>query len=490
MNNNIRTRFAPSPTGYMHVGGVRTALFAWLLARQKAGQFILRIEDTDQSREVEGSVKHIIDSLDWLGLDYDEGPLPKAQKNNYFQSERLEIYRQYALKLLENGRAYIDPYSQAEIQGFREQATVTKQPFLYRNHRPNNLNTVFAKNQPIRFLSRPQAYQWHDEVMGDMKAGEEAIDDFILIKSDGFPTYNFAHIVDDFEMKITHIIRGQEFLASTPNYLNLYEALEISPPIIASVPPIMNENGNKKLSKRDGAKDILQYREEGYLPEAFINFLASLGWNDGTTKEMFSLKELIQEFSLDRIQKSGARFDEKRLIWLQGLHIRDMDLEKLYRIVSPFNDNPINSHFWPKSAYNNQFDKNYRLKVLKLTQQRLKTFDELDGLSRFFFEDLPVNHDLISNHKQLKKLSSAEIANLLQTSYDEFNKIDDWSFDNIQNALNNLLEITGKKPAELFSLIRIATTESPASPGLADTLELLAKPLSLARIQSHIKSPA
>ncbi len=487
-DQNIRTRFAPSPTGYMHVGGVRTALFAWLLARQNGGKFILRIEDTDQNREVEGSVAHIIESLGWLGLDYDEGPDISGQKNQYFQSERLKIYHDFAKQLLNSGRAYIDPYSSEEIQIFREQAQKSKKPFLFRNHRPEVLETTFTPGKSIRFLSQPKGYQWHDEVMGDMIAGEEVVDDFVLLKSDGFPTYNFAHIIDDLDMKISHIIRGQEFLASTPNYLNLYEALNITPPIIASVPPIMNENGNKKLSKRDGAKDILQYREEGYLPEAFINFLASLGWNDGSQQEIFTLTELIEKFSLNRIQKSGAKFDEKRLIWLQGMHIRQMELEKLYQLVSPFDDNPNNPHFWPKSAYNDNFDKDYRMNVLRLIQERLKTFDELADLSQFFFEDLEINPELTESHKQLKKLDNQELKQLLQTSHDQLKQISVWSTENIQDNLNQLIQLTGKKPVELFSLIRIATTESPASPGLADTLQLLGQDLTCSRIQKHIDS--
>jgi len=247
----IRTRFAPSPTGYMHVGGVRTALFAWLLARQNNGKFILRLEDTDQSREVAGADEHLMRTLKALTLDYDEGPDIDGPHGPYRQSERLEIYKKWATKLIESGRAYVDPYSPEEVQAFREQAQREKRAFLYRHHRPEHLDLDWDGTKPLRFKSEPKNYTWTDAVMGKRTTGPEVIDDFILVKSDGFPTYNFAHIVDDAEMEISHIIRGQEFLASTPNYLNLYEALGIEAPIIASVPPIMNEAGNKKLSKRD-----------------------------------------------------------------------------------------------------------------------------------------------------------------------------------------------------------------------------------------------
>jgi glutamyl/glutaminyl-tRNA synthetase len=297
------------------------------------------------------------------------------------------------------------------------------------------------------------------------------------MKSDGYPTYNFAHIIDDHEMGVTHIIRGQEFLASMPNYLNLYVALEI--PIIkfATVPHIMNENGNKKLSKRDGAKDILDYRDEGYLPEAMLNFLASLGWNDGTEQEVFTVSELIEKFSLDRIQKSGARFDERRLLWLNGAHIRNLSLDDLYEKVT---------NYWPEEA--KDFPEEYKKSVLGLLQERLKIFSELPELSRYFFVDLPVNPELISTHKQLKKLPTDELKSLLQISLDQLNKTDDWTAESIQNTLNDLLENSGKKPAELFSLIRIATTQSPSSPGLAETLELLGKEKSLVRLETHLST--
>ncbi|MCA9335045.1 glutamate--tRNA ligase, partial [Candidatus Saccharibacteria bacterium] len=261
--STTRTRFAPSPTGYLHVGGIRTALFAWLVAQHDNGQFILRLEDTDKNREVAGSAEHLIKSLRALGLTYNEGPDVDGPHGPYRQSERLAIYKEWAQKLIDAGRAYADPYTAEEVQHFREQAQSEKRPFLYRSHRPEN-PSVWDGTTPLRFKSEPKAYEWHDEVMGDLHSGPEVIDDFILIKSDGYPTYNFAHIVDDALMEITHVIRGQEFISSMPNYLNLYEALGIEHPIFATMPHIMNEQGNKKLSKRDGAKDVLDYIRDGY----------------------------------------------------------------------------------------------------------------------------------------------------------------------------------------------------------------------------------
>ncbi|HSX32328.1 MAG TPA: glutamate--tRNA ligase [Candidatus Saccharimonadales bacterium] len=470
-----RTRFAPSPTGYLHVGGVRTALFAWLIARQSGGQFILRLEDTDKAREVEGSGQHIADSLRWLGLSWDEGIDVGGPHAPYKQSERLESYQEWAKKLVKKGRAYADPYTPEEVQAFRDEATAQKRPFLFRDHRPEN-PPVWDGTQPLRFKSDPKAHHWHDAVMGDLSAGAEAIDDFILIKSDGYPTYNFAHIIDDYTMGCTHIVRSQEFVASTPKYLNLYEALDIAPPIIATAPMVLGPDGKKKLSKRDGAKDILDYAREGYLPEALINFMASLGWNDGTEQELFSVNELIQKFSLDRVQKGGAKFDEQRLLWMNGAHIRMLSLEDLYTKVADF---------WPTEAQNR--DDEYKKRVLGLVQERLKYFAELPMLSNFFFTDLPINPTLWQDNKQLKKLETGELKQLLEQSKAVLEQ-SDFTAEDLTNKLNALLEQTGQKPGVLFSLIRIATTQAPASPGLADTMAVLGKETSMRRMQTMIET--
>ncbi len=473
MSTPVRTRFAPSPTGFLHVGGLRTAVFAWLIARQNNGQFVLRLEDTDKKREVEGGAEHIIKSLRALGIDYDEGPDIGGPFAPYKQSERLPSYTKWATKLIDSGRAYADPYTPAEVQAFREQAQKEKRPFLYRNHRPEN-PPVWDGTQPLRLKSDPKPYSWHDEVMGNLSTGPEVIDDFILIKSDGYPTYNFAHIIDDAEMEITHIMRGQEFLASTPNYLNLYEALEIQPPVLATMPHILSAEGNKKLSKRDGAKDLLEYLEEGYLPEALLNQIATLGWNDGSEQEIFTVAELIKKFSLQRVQKSGAMFDEKRLAWINGHHIRALSIDELYAYVHAY---------WPESAEG--YDEAYKKQVLSLVQERLKYFAELPEVTNFFFEDLPIKPELISNNKQLKKLSLEEIKQLLITSREQLAE-SSFTVADLTERLNLLLEETGQKPGILFSLIRIATTNAPASPGLAETLAVLGKERSLMRLNAQI----
>lgn len=455
------------------MGGIRTALFAWLVARQTGGQFILRFEDTDKKREVEGARDHLIASLKALGLDYDEGPDIGGPYGPYTQSERLDIYKRWAQKLIDAGRAYADPYTPEEVQAFRDQAQTEKRPFLYRNHRPEN-PPAWDSTQPLRFKSDPKSYDWHDEVMGDLHTGPEVIDDFILIKSDGYPTYNFAHIVDDAEMQITHVIRGQEFIASQPNYLNLYEALGLEQPVLATMPHILGPDGNKKLSKRDGAKDVLDYIRDGFLAQALVSFIATLGWNDGTTQEIYSRDELIHKFSLNRVQKSGARFDEQRLAWINGHYIRELPLDDLYEHCQ--------SYLPPEAQ---AYDDAYKKAVVGLVQERLKYFSELPGLTNFFFTDLPVNPGLISGHKQLKKLEPTEIKKLLEKSRDMLAG-SDFSVDNLTERLNQLLETSGQKPAVLFSLIRIATTQAPASPGLAETLAVLGKEVSLRRIDQQL----
>lgn len=473
----VRTRFAPSPTGYMHIGGIRTALFCWLLARQNHGQFVLRLEDTDKQREVPGADEQIMKSLHALGLDYDEGPDIGGPFGPYRQSQRLDIYKKWAQKLIETGRAYADPYSAAELDSLRQQAKASKQPFLFRSHRPAQ-PPVWDGSQPLRFKADPKAYAWHDEILGDLSTGAEVVDDFILIKPDGYPTYNFAHIIDDTEMEISHIIRGQEFVASVPNYLNLYEALGLKPPVMATMPHILGPDGQKKLSKRDAAKDVLDYLKDGFLVEALINFIASLGWNDGTEQELFTVEQLVAKFSLAKVQKSGARFDEQRLLWMNGHYIRARSLDSLVKIAA---------EFWPPAAAAANGD--YKKAVLGLVQERLKYLAELPGLTGFFFEEpaaaavLQLFDDPVD--KQLQKLPRTEIIKLLQATATEL-KQSDFSEADIAERLNRLLQVLNTKPGVLFAAVRIAVSGAKASPQLFGTLQVLGKTKSLARLDRAI----
>ena len=467
----VRTRFAPSPTGYIHVGNVRAALFPYLLAKQQGGKFILRIEDTDQARFVEGATDLILDTLEWLGMDWDEGPRKGGDFGPYVQTERRNHYKQWAQKLIDKGLAYADPYTPEQVQSFREEAIASKKAFLYRDYRPEN-PPMWDGSQPLRLkVVDPKRYTWNDPIMGELSAGPEALDDFILIKADGLPTYNFAHVVDDAEMNVTHVIRGVEYVSSIPRYLSLYEALELTVPVLACTPHIMAPDGKKKLGKRDGAKSATDYRTDGILPEAMLNFLASMGWNDGTEQEIFSKDELIEKFSLERVQRSGARFDEQRLLWMNGQWIRQLSLDDLSVRVEPY---------WPVAAANATED--YKKQVLSLVQDRLKTLSELATMTKYFFEEPEAHLELISENKQLKKLPIDEIANMLDLVKKSLEQLPDWTPEALQECLNQLLETTGQKPGTLFSLIRVVTTWAPFSPQLNDTLALLGRDTTLARI--------
>ena len=476
----IVTRFAPSPTGYIHIGNVRSAIYPYLVAKQSDGKMILRIEDTDRARYVEGATELIENTLEWLGLNWDEGPIIGGPNGPYFQSERMDIYHEWARKLIKAGRAYADPTPAEQIAKYREECNARKIPFLYRNFRPESI-PEWRPGIPLRFKAEPKSYTWHDEVMGDMHAGPEVLDDIILIKQDGYPTYNFAHIVDDAEMGVTHVMRGVEYLSSTPNYLALYEALHLTPPKLVSLPHILAPTGNKKLGKRDGAKSVTEYRDDGVLSEAMLNYLACLGWNDGTEKEIYTKEELIDSFSLDRIQTSGARYDEVKLFWLNGQWIRRIFTEQgadaLYARTAKF---------WPESA--NSFSDEYKIQVLSIIYDRLKTLSDLRTMTTYFFENPRIDLDMLINNKFLKKFSESELESLLKQAVAKLTSLKDWNAEGLQAALNELLADTDKKPAELFSLIRIAISFAPFSPALNLTMAVLGREVTLARLNAVARS--
>ena len=478
------TRFAPSPTGYIHIGNVRSAIYPYLVARQNGGTFILRIEDTDQARYVEGATELIEDTLKWLGLEWDEGPIVGGPNGPYFQTERKSHYIEWATRLIKEGRAYVDDTPSEKIDEYRKADNDAKVPYLYRNHRPANADktpeenlALMGEGHPIRFKTIPKDYEWHDEVMGDMKTGPEVCDDIILIKKDGLPTYNFAHIIDDAEMGVTHIARGVEYLSSMPNYLALYEALGLDRPYFLSLPHILAPQGNKKLGKRDGAKSVTEYRDDGILPEAMLNYLACLGWNDGTEQEIYSKEELLKSFSIDRIQNSGARFDEVKIFWYNGQWIRkiadEQGIDELYSRTEGF---------WPEVAANEPDD--YKKKVLLIIYDRLKTLSDLKSMTEYFFIDPKIDLEQITGNKFLKKLSESELIELMTMTIERLNDVDDWSEENLQNELNELLAKSEKKPAEYFSLVRIAVSFAPFSPALHQTLSVLGREKVLARLNN------
>jgi glutamyl-tRNA synthetase len=471
---SVRTRFAPSPTGALHLGAVRTALFAWLFARHSDGQFILRIEDTDQTREVAGATEVIKETLSWLGLDWDEGPDKGGAFGPYVQSERLELYRKYTDVLLETGKAYRCWCSPERLDRLRKEAQAKKVAFKYDRHCLANPGDTNDPHVVRILIPEGDDVVWTDLVKGEVHVARKDIDDFVGLKSDGFPTYHLASVIDDHLMEISHVIRSDEWLASTPKHLLLYEAFDWEVPFFAHVPNVLGEDGRAKLSKRRGAKAVLEYRDAGYLQSALINMMATLGWNDGTEQEIFSVDELIEKFSLERVQKSPAALDERRLLWLNGAHIRELTIDELFERSLPF---------LPAAA--NNYSVEYQKQVIGLIQERLKFLAEIPELTSFFFTEPAPDMALINNNKQLKKLEKTELISLLEQSLTGLEN-SDFSVGDLTNKLNELLEQTGQKPGILFSLIRVATTWAPASPGLADSLAVLGKDTSLERIQKSL----
>jgi glutamyl-tRNA synthetase len=473
----VITRFAPSPTGFMHIGGVRTALFAFLYARQNNGTFILRIEDTDKNREVEGSIDHIMQSLKWLKLDWDYGPDKPTETpfGSVIQSQRLDSYKKYAHKLIEKGLAYPDPYTSSELERFREQANAEKRPFLFRDHRPETFG-IWDGTTALR-LKTPEIkrYHWYDQVRGDLEAGPEMLDDFILIKADGYPTYNFAHIVDDLEMKVTHVMRGEEFISSTPKFLSLYDALEIPYPKFVTMPPIMGPDGKKKLSKRDGAKDLLDYKTEGYLPETMVNFLALTGWNPGTPEEVFSMEDLIKKFSITQIQSSGAAFNEEKLLWMNKEHLKKVkDEDFLSTIISRFPDNLSNSPYF-----------SIRLpKLLPVIRDRIHIYQEVSEEAKrgeYDFAFLPIDYD-VQILKWKNDESVIDVKPRLEKVIEILNNEDFFNPESIKEAIWPFAEATGK--GEVLWPLRVALTGQERSPDPFSCAFILGKEETLQRIKT------
>lgn len=480
--NKIVTRFAPSPTGFMHVGNVRSALFAYLFSRKLGGQFILRIEDTDKSREVDGSIAHIMESLRWLGLDWDQGPEIGGPHAPYLQSDRLDLYKKYAQILIDKGCAYPDPYTEAELESFRTQADSEKRAFLYRDHRPENFGT-WDGTKPLRFkVPEIKSYSWHDVVFGDLSAGPEALDDFILIKSDGYPTYNFAHIVDDIEMQVTHVLRGQEYVSSTPKFLSVYEAFGITPPIYACLPHIMAPGGKKKLGKRDGAKDILEYRAEGYLPDTIINFLALLGWNPGGEKEIFTREELIEAFTLERIQVSGAQMNLEKLDWMNKEHLARLSAGEFEAYVDKF---------MPEKYKVNPSYKNILPRIAPVLKERISkgadilVMDEAGEISYFFeaptvdpakliWKGLTDDTEKASKTKQYLN----EVVKILEQMNGEV------TAESARAAVFPYADATGR--GEVLWPTRVALSGRDKSPDPFALIELLGIPESINRLKSAI----
>lgn len=472
----VVTRFAPSPTGFLHIGSARTALFAFLYARKYHGQFILRIEDTDKSREVDGAIAHITETLTWLGLDWDFGPNKPGPFGSCIQSERLPSYQKYAYRLIERGLAYPDPYTAEEVAVFRAEAEAKKEPFLFRNHRPETFGT-WDGTKPLRLkVPEIKRYTWTDAVRGELSAGPEMLDDIVLIKADSYPTYNFAHIIDDLEMGVTHVMRGDEFISSTPKFLSIYDALEIPYPVFVSLPPILRDDRSKKLGKRDGAKDILEYRREGYLPETMINFLALIGWNPGTEQEIFSREELVQAFNLDHIQRGGGAFNDEKLQWMNKQYLNTLSDSDYQALIMP--------HLPETARSNAGFMTEQLPKLLPLIRERAHTGAEvgeafLSGEYDFAHQTPTVTKSLLqwkndpNPEAALPRLKEA--INLLQEA-------DFSSKEAIKAALWDYAETVGR--GELLWPLRVSLTGQERSPDPFMVAYIIGKSQTITRLQA------
>jgi glutamyl-tRNA synthetase len=467
----VITRFAPSPTGYLHIGGIRTALYAWAYARKNNGKFILRIEDTDKAREVSGSIEHIIKSLKWIGIDWDEGPDIGGPNAPYKQSERLDSYNKYAKILIEKGFAYADPYTEEEVETFRKKAEEEKKPFLYRDHRKEK-TPVWDGSQPLRFkVSDIKSYEWEDEVRGHLKAGPEALDDFILIKSDGYPTYNFAHIIDDLEMGVTHVMRADEFISSTPKFLSLYEALGVERPKLVTLPPIMGLDGKKKLGKRDGAKDFMEYQKEGYLPEAMMNFLVFIGWNPGNDKEIITPKEFIELFDIKQIHISGGQFNEEKLNWINKEHIKRLSESELEQYVF---------EWLPKELHIK--------KLIPIIVDRISKFGDIKMMLENKELDFFYKEPEYEKEKLIYKNSPKEtILKNLENVITKLNELDSNNFtkEKVKELLNIISRETGKS-GEVLHPVRFALSGLDKSPDPFILSEILGKEETILRLKKAV----
>ncbi len=480
----VRVRFCPSPTGFLHIGGVRTALFNYLFAKQQGGTFILRLEDTDRERFVAEGVNQIVEVLKWAGLTPDEGYWEGEHSGDvgpYIQSERLPKYRSYVDTLLEKELAYESHIEPEAFSKLREAAIAAKKPFVYRRELEPSVEARTKADRPVRLdIAAVQRYlkttdvAWTDEVRGEFKVDWDTLDDFIILKADGFPTYNFANVVDDGLMKISHILRGDEFISSTPKHAILYDVLGFERPVWAHLPVILGSDG-AKLSKRHGDTDALQYRDKGYLPEALLNFLALLGWNNGTEQEVFSVDELIREFSLDRIQKSPAKFDMERLNWMNGIFIREKLTEKEY-VARALDE--MKAAGLPTDAKAQE--------VVLLERDRVKAFADLPEMVSFFFQRPHYSQSVID--LITKKVSANEARRLLEQARDALDSLKQDDVEAIETALRDRVQELGIGAGQFFYPIRVALTGRTAAPGLFETIHALGRQESVERLDAAIKA--
>ncbi len=490
MTDRVRVRFAPSPTGEPHVGNIRTALFDWLYARHTGGTFILRIEDTDQARIVPGALEAILEGLRWLGLDWQEGPEVGGPFAPYVQSERaaLGIYQRYSQQLIESGWAYECYCSPERLDEVRREQQRQKLPPMYDRwcrdpHRRDQMAAQNPGKRPVvRFaipLEGDSRVTFADFVRGEITFATSTLDDFVLLKSDGYPTYHLANVVDDHLMEISHVVRGDEWLSSTPRHVLLYRAFgwEGQMPVFVHLPLILGSD-KAKLSKRHGATSALAYKEMGYLPEAMVNFLSLLGWSLDDSTELFTREELVRHISLERISPSPAVFNGEKLLWMNGVYIRGLSLEELADRLMPFLAPALGERVLSPNG------RQYLLRILPLIQERLKRLDEGPDLVSFFFdEDLSYDPSALAPKGGLAR---EDVRRALDVSLQRLRGVDPFDAPTLEGVLRPLAAELEVKVGQLFGALRVAVTGRSVAPPLFQTMEVLGQERCLRRVERAI----
>jgi len=483
MTNSVRVRYAPSPTGYPHVGNIRTALFNWLFARHYGGSFIVRIEDTDVARTVKGAVEAILNGLRWLGLDWDEGPEVGGKYGPYVQSQRLELYHEAAQRLISQGNAYYCYCSSQRLEEMRAEQAKRKQPPGYdrrcrdlsleerRRKEAEGITPVVRFKTPLEGQTR-----FNDLIRGEVVFENSTIDDFVLLKSDGYPTYHLANVVDDHLMEITHVLRAEEWLSSTPRHLMLYQALGFEPPQFAHLPMILGTD-RSKLSKRHGAVSITEYHEQGYLPEAMVNFLSLLGWSLDDKTEVLSRQQLIDGFSLERVSRTAAIFNKDKLDWMNGVYIRSLTLEDFTQRALPFLDSNL------PLEVKRPLSIDYVRQIMPLIQERARTLAEVAGLTDFLFVD---ELDYDARLLIVKDMSRESATKALEISQQRLMQFEVFDAESLEAVLRPLAEELGLKAGQLFGALRVAVTGRTAAPPLFQTMAVLGKERCLKRIETAL----
>lgn len=468
----VRTRFAPSPTGYLHIGGARTALFNWLFARHHNGVFVLRIEDTDAVRSTQEAIQAILDGMKWMGLDWDEGP--------FYQTQRYDLYREYAQKLLDEGKAYKCYCTQEELDAKRKQAAEDGKPFSGYDRTCRERADQPDKPFVLRFKAPLEGTTVvHDLVQGDVHFPNAELDDLVILRTSGSPTYNFCVVIDDATMEISHVIRGNDHLSNTPKQILMYEALGCPVPEFAHLPLILGED-KSKLSKRHAAVSVLTYRDEGYLPEALVNFLVRLGWSHGD-QEIFSLEDMIEHFNLDEVGKSAGVFNTEKLLWLSQHYIKEANTERIGKLLLPFLQERYAEVTNPVSGEEITIDSAWLHKVVQLQQERSKTLGEMaDAIGYYFVEEL--EYDPKAAKKNLRPVA----ADLMEKLVPHLEKLEQFDQSTLEACFKTFIEEQEIKLVKIAQPVRVAITGGSASPGLYDVMTMLGKNLVIQRINRAI----